>query len=144
MNATALCNLAVQFRALDPNLGHVSVLDQMNAAGLGYPYGLFRSIPKRHKRRRQAMADSIAGQLEKKAGFDGHKRPGNCAIPGIGTNSPAMMEARAAFAERAVKAIQLAHEAADRVSAHVSVFNRPDARDRIIDIVLWAIERGQK
>jgi len=32
-------------------------------------------------------------------GFDGNVRWGNCGIPGAGVNSPAMMEARAKFAE---------------------------------------------
>lgn len=31
------------------------------------------------------------------SGFDADKRMGNCAIPGIGVNSPAMMKARAEF-----------------------------------------------
>ena len=41
----------------------------------------------------------IAREAIEKAGFDSNERWGNCAIPGIGVNSPAMMEARAGFAK---------------------------------------------
>lgn len=59
--------LAVQFRTNDPNLGHVSVFDLMTEAGLAYYYGLFRAIPKHHNRKRRAMAETIATELERKA-----------------------------------------------------------------------------
>lgn len=67
MKHYTLATLAVQFRTLDPNLGHVSVLEQMTDAGLAYSYGLFRAIPRHHRRKRRLMADAIAGQLERKA-----------------------------------------------------------------------------
>lgn len=65
--STQLLQLAVMFRTNDPNLGHVSTFDSMTDAGLAYTYGLFRAIPKHHRRKRSAMAESIASQLERKA-----------------------------------------------------------------------------
>lgn len=60
-------NLAVEFRLLGPNLGHVSVLNTMEAVGLAFSYGLFRAIPEHHRRKRQRQADLIACYLEQKA-----------------------------------------------------------------------------
>ena len=37
------------------------------------------------------------------AGFDASRRGGNSAVPGVGVNSPAMMEARAGFAKPAAR-----------------------------------------
>ena len=38
--------------------------------------------------------------MSNKDGFDSKKRMGNAAIRGVGTNSPAMMEARKGFSEK--------------------------------------------
>lgn len=59
--------LAVMFRVNDPNLAHVDVWNAMSEAGLAYTYGLFRAIPRHHRRKRQQMANSIADELSRKA-----------------------------------------------------------------------------
>lgn len=67
MKPIELENLAVMFRTLDPNIGHVSTLDTMNQVGLGHLLGYFKAIPKRHKLKRREMAETIAGYLDKAA-----------------------------------------------------------------------------
>lgn len=65
MKAIELEQLAVMFRTDDPNLGHVSTLESMTRAGLAYTYGLYRAIPKHHKRRARKMRETIANQLDR-------------------------------------------------------------------------------
>lgn len=67
MKAIELEQLAVMFRTNDPNLGHVSVLEQMNEAGLAYMYGVFRGTPKRYRKERQRLANAIANRLSEMA-----------------------------------------------------------------------------
>ena len=67
MNPIELEQLAVMFRANDPNLAHVSVLNQMEQAGLAYTYGVFRGTPPYHKRERARLRASIADTLCRKA-----------------------------------------------------------------------------
>ena len=67
MNKNSLETLAVMFRVNDPNLGHVSTLDAMTAAGFAYLHGYFSGIPKRHNRKRRQMAENIAELLDRKA-----------------------------------------------------------------------------
>lgn len=50
-----------------------------------------------HRTIEQKRAYENARAALDKAGIDSGERWGNCAIPGVGTNSPAMMDARAGF-----------------------------------------------
>ncbi len=61
-------NLAVMFRTMDRNLNHVSTLDAMTEYGMAYIFGYFRSIPRRHRIKRQKLANNIADSLERKDG----------------------------------------------------------------------------
>ena len=73
MKQITLEQLAVMFRTNDPNLGHYSTFDAIMDAGLSYSYGLFRAIPKHHRRKRRQMAETIASQLDRKAKNGGAK-----------------------------------------------------------------------
>jgi len=64
-----LHNLAVLFRVNSPDIGHCTTLDAMNAAGLGYAFGLLRGTPERYTTRRALLRESIANKLEQKAGI---------------------------------------------------------------------------
>lgn len=63
-------NLAVMFRTLDANIGHVSTFELMKQAGLGHCHGTLMAIPRRHKNKRRALAERIAGYLDKAAKGD--------------------------------------------------------------------------
>ena len=67
MTSHRLLTLAVMCRTNDRNLGHVSVLDDMNEAGLGYLYGLYRGTPDCYHRRKRERLYAVAETLEQMA-----------------------------------------------------------------------------
>lgn len=67
-------NLAVMFRTLDPNLGHVSTFDAMEEHKMSFMFGHFMSIPRHHWRKRRALAERIADALESNAKPKGWNR----------------------------------------------------------------------
>lgn len=65
-------NLAIMFRRNDPNLGHVSILNAMNKAGLAYIYGVLRATPRHHKQKQAILRKAIAFALDDKARAASH------------------------------------------------------------------------
>lgn len=62
----------------------------------------FKNINKERVRQGYKAHEDPNKEMEND-GFDNKKRWGNSAIRGVGTNSPAMMEARKGFADKKVK-----------------------------------------